>query len=69
MAIPLAQVGTDVGAGIVRFVGSRLFAVSAGIFGLYAFRNLQLNDWSLSDRSGAISFLSGSPVSCTECWG
>ncbi len=43
MIISLAQVGTDVGAGIVRFVGSGLFAVSAGIFGFYAFRNLQLN--------------------------
>ncbi|MFH5843333.1 hypothetical protein [Haladaptatus sp. CMAA 1909] len=43
MVISLAQVGADASGGVVRFVGSGLLAVSAGIFGFYAFRNLQLN--------------------------
>ncbi|WP_227376876.1 hypothetical protein [Haladaptatus halobius] len=43
MTIPLAQVSTDAGTNVVRFAGSGLLAVSAGVFGFYAFRNLQLN--------------------------
>ncbi|WP_458209496.1 hypothetical protein [Haladaptatus sp. NG-SE-30] len=43
MGIPLAQVGVDASANVVRFVGSGLLAVSAAIFGFYALRNLRLN--------------------------
>ena len=43
MVIPLVAFGTDPGTGVVRFIGSGLLTVSAGVFGFYALRNLQLN--------------------------
>ncbi|WP_423746356.1 hypothetical protein V5735_17310 (plasmid) [Haladaptatus sp. SPP-AMP-3] len=43
MVISLAQVGADASGSVVQFIGSGLLAASAGIFGFYAFRNLQLN--------------------------
>lgn len=43
MVVSLAQVGTGVNAGIVRFVGAGLLAVSSAIFSVYALQNRRLD--------------------------